>query len=156
MLPCFFFGGGCIRVKQVRFGKLAFLQQNGALFGPKKCDFRPFRATLSMKNVWSVLFLSLRGGGGGGRCLALWLTQVVTTLFRFVSPLPNTSTPSSPENAIRGPQKPSPGKCRKIPGNSGFPIKCYRDAKKKADPRNSGKFILGIPNWHFGMILLGG
>ena len=46
----------CIRVKQVRFGKLAFLQQNGALFGPKKCDFRPFRATFSMKNVWSVLF----------------------------------------------------------------------------------------------------
>ena len=49
-------GGGGIRVKQVRFGKLAFLQQNGALFGPKKCDFRPFRATFSMKNVWSVLF----------------------------------------------------------------------------------------------------
>ena len=26
----------CIRVKQVRFGKLAFLQQNGPCFGPKK------------------------------------------------------------------------------------------------------------------------
>ena len=39
------------------------------------------------------------------------------------SPLLNISTPSFPENAIRGPTKPSPGKCRKIPGNSGFPIK---------------------------------
>ena len=45
-----------IRVKQVRFGKLAFPQLNGALFGPRNCDFRPFRATFSMKNVWSVLF----------------------------------------------------------------------------------------------------
>ena len=31
----FFFGGRSIRVKQVRFGKLAFLQQNGACFGTK-------------------------------------------------------------------------------------------------------------------------
>ena len=43
--------GGCIRVKQARFGKLAFLQQNGALFWPKKRDFRLFRATFSVKNV---------------------------------------------------------------------------------------------------------
>ena len=32
-----------------------------------------------------------------------------------LSPLPNISTSSSPENAIPGPQKPSPGKCQKIP-----------------------------------------
>ena len=31
-----------IRVKQVRFGKLAFLQQDGAFFGPKNAHFRPF------------------------------------------------------------------------------------------------------------------
>ena len=36
-----------IHLKQVRFGKLTFLQQNGAFFGPNICDFRPFRATSS-------------------------------------------------------------------------------------------------------------
>ena len=36
------------------------------------------------------------------------------------SPLPHMSTSSSPEHAIWGPQEPSPGKCRKIPGNSGL------------------------------------
>ena len=48
-------GGGCIRVKQVRFGKLAFLQQNGAFFGPKNRHFRPFRATFSVKKFGPVL-----------------------------------------------------------------------------------------------------
>ena len=48
------------------------------------------------------------------------------------------------------PKKLSPGKCRKIPGNSGLPIKEYGNAKKKADPGNSGKFILGIP-WRMRM-----
>ena len=55
-----------------------------------------------------------------------------------------------------GDPKPSPEKCRKIPGNSGFPVKEDRNAKKKADSGNSGKFILGILNGHFGMISLGG
>ena len=46
------------------------------------------------------------------------------------------------------PKKPSPGKCRKIPGNSGFPVKSYRNAKRRADPGNPGKFILlRGPNW---------
>ena len=43
-----------------------------------------------------------------------------------------------------------------IPGNSGFPIKEYGNAKKKADPGSSGKFSPGIPNEHFGVIFLGG
>ena len=54
-------GVGGIRVKQVRFGKLAFLQQNGAFFGPKKRHFRLFRATFSVKkfdpllcDIWST------------------------------------------------------------------------------------------------------
>ena len=38
-----------IRVKQVRFGKLAFLQQNGAFFEPQERDFRLFRATFSVQ-----------------------------------------------------------------------------------------------------------
>ena len=42
-------GGGVIRLKQVRFGKLGLLQLNGALFGRKKRDFRPFRAASSVK-----------------------------------------------------------------------------------------------------------
>ena len=76
--------GGGIRVKQVRFGKLALLQQNGAVFVPKKPDFRPFRATFSVKKFgpllceqWSACtFGSLKcfllffiGGGGGGEGL---------------------------------------------------------------------------------------
>ena len=36
-------------------------------------------------------------------------------------PPPNTSTSSSPEDAVRGSQKPSPGKCQKILGN--LPLK---------------------------------
>ena len=40
--------------------------------------------------------------------------------------------------------------------DSGLPIKEYSNVKKTADPGNSGKFILGIPNGHFGMIFLGG
>ena len=32
-------------VKRARFGKLAFFLQNGAFFGPKIGDFRPFRTT---------------------------------------------------------------------------------------------------------------
>ena len=43
--------GGCIRVKQVRFGKLAFLQQNGSFFGPKICDFRPFGTMFQWKKL---------------------------------------------------------------------------------------------------------
>ena len=38
-------GGGGRRVKQVQCGKLAFLLQNGAFFGPKNDHFRPFRTT---------------------------------------------------------------------------------------------------------------
>ena len=38
------------------------------------------------------------------------------------SPLPNISTPSPPKTRFGDPQKPSPRKCRKIAGNSGFPI----------------------------------
>ena len=34
-------------MKQARFGKLAFLQLNGAIFGPKDADVRPFRTTFS-------------------------------------------------------------------------------------------------------------
>ena len=48
-------------MKKGRFGKLAFLQQNGAFFGPKKRDFRPFHATFSvekfgplLRDFWSV------------------------------------------------------------------------------------------------------
>ena len=33
------------RVKQAQCGKLAFLLQNGAFFGPKNDHFRPFRTT---------------------------------------------------------------------------------------------------------------
>ena len=40
-----------IRVKQVRFGKLAFLQQRRAFFEPKKRDFRPFRVTFAVNNL---------------------------------------------------------------------------------------------------------
>ena len=47
-------GGGCIRVKQVRFGKLAFLQQNGAFLGKNNLDSRPFRAMFSVKKVGST------------------------------------------------------------------------------------------------------
>ena len=43
--------GHGIRVKQARFGKLAFSQQNGACFGQKICDFRPFRTTFSVKKL---------------------------------------------------------------------------------------------------------
>ena len=59
-----------IRVKQARFGKLAFLQQNGALFGPKKRDFRPFRATFSVKKFGPLLcdFWSI-GTFGSVRCV---------------------------------------------------------------------------------------
>ena len=50
---------------------------------------------------------------------------------------------------------------REMPENSGkFPgfllKKKERNVKKQAAPGNSGKFIVGIPNWHFGMIFLGG
>ena len=65
----------------------------------------------------------------------------------------NVSTSFSPKSAIRGSQKPSPGKCRKIPGNSGFPIKENSNAERGADPGNSAKFILGTLNGHFGMLL---
>ena len=51
----FFWGGGGIRVKQVRFGKLALPQLNGSFFGPKKCDFRPFCTTFSMKKFGPAL-----------------------------------------------------------------------------------------------------
>ena len=44
-----------IRVKQVRFSKVAFLQQNGAFFGRKICEFRPFRATFSVKKFGPLL-----------------------------------------------------------------------------------------------------
>ena len=71
----------------------------------------------------------------------------------YDSPLPNISTPSFPENAIWGPQKPSPRKCRKVPG---FLLDNVETPRKKADPGNSGKFVPGIPNGHFGMIFLGG
>ena len=37
-------------MKQVRFGKSAFSQLNGAFFVPKKSDFRLFRATFSERN----------------------------------------------------------------------------------------------------------
>ena len=42
------------------------------------------------------------------------------------SPLPNISTSSFPENAFWEPRKPFPGKCRNIPGNSGFLLPCVR------------------------------
>ena len=58
------------------------------------------------------------------------------------SPLPNISTPSSPENAIRWPQKPSPGKCQKIPGNSGLPVKQCRERPRERP-------IQGIPGNSF-------
>ena len=44
-----------IRVKQARFRKLAFLQQKGAFLGPKRRDFRPFRATVSVKKFGPFL-----------------------------------------------------------------------------------------------------
>ena len=37
-------------MKQVRFGKLAFLQLNGAFFEPKNACVRPFRTTFSARN----------------------------------------------------------------------------------------------------------
>ena len=46
------------------------------------------------------------------------------------------ATSTSPENAIRGPQKSPLGRCWKGPGYSGHPIK---DLGMEADPRNSGK-----------------
>ena len=39
-----------------------------------------------------------------------------------------------PKKAIHGTQKPSPGKCRKIPGNSVFPTELYRNANQQTDP----------------------
>ena len=76
---------------------------------------------------------------------------------RYTSPLPNISTSSSPQSVIWGPPKPSPGNCQKTPGNSGFPFGENRRAKTKAVPaKNPEKFILGIPNGHFGMIFLAG
>ena len=61
-----------------------------------------------------------------------------------------------PRNAIWGPQQPS----REMPEESGmfrgFPLKNKTEKfQEKADPRNSGKFILGIPNGHFGIIFPG-
>ena len=50
-----------------------------------------------------------------------------------------------------GNPKSPPGKCRRIRENSGFPCKEFSNAKQKADPENSRKLILGIPNGHFGM-----
>ena len=35
---------------QVRFGKLAFLRQNGAFLNQKNANFRPFCTTFSVKN----------------------------------------------------------------------------------------------------------
>ena len=52
---CMLQGHLCIRVKQVRFGKLAFPQQNGAIFWTKTCDLGPFRATFSVKKFGKLL-----------------------------------------------------------------------------------------------------
>ena len=54
------------------------------------------------------------------------------------------------------PKSPLQGNACEIRGNSGLPVKEFSHAEKKADPGNSGKFILGLPNRHFGMIFLGG
>ena len=51
-------------------------------------------------------------------------------MFNHGSPLPNISTSSSPENAIRGTQKLSPGICRKILVRSGFLLKNIGMPKK--------------------------
>ena len=59
-----------IRVKQVRFGKVAFLEHKGAFFGPNVCDFRPFRATFSVQKFGPLLcdFWSI-GTFGSVRCV---------------------------------------------------------------------------------------
>ena len=55
-------------LKQAGFGKLAFLQQNGAFFGPrKKHDFGPFRATFSVK-----ILVHSCATNGLLACLVLW------------------------------------------------------------------------------------
>ena len=66
-------------------------------------------------------------------------------------PLPNVSTSSSPENAIWGPPKPLL-QLENSKKKQGFLFKEQNEAKQKADPGNAGKFSLGIPNGHFGMI----
>ena len=48
-------------MKQVRFGKLAFLQQNGAFFGPKKPDFRLFTGGGGVGGSQSILQAQQRG-----------------------------------------------------------------------------------------------
>ena len=49
---------------------------------------------------------------------------------------------------------------REMPENSGeiqgFLLSNIEMPRKRANPGNSGKFVLGIPNGHFGMIFLGG
>ena len=45
-----------MRVKQVRFGRLALLQLNGAFLGQRKSEFRQFRATFSVKKFDPFLF----------------------------------------------------------------------------------------------------
>ena len=119
----------------------------------KKVRLLEFRANSAQQffTFWRAIFKRRPAA----RQTSLPLNPTFST-YDYNAPLPNISTSCSPVNVIWGPQKPNPGKCRKIPGHSGFPMKDYSNAKKKADPRNSGTFILGIPNGHFGMMLLGG
>ena len=66
--PCFFHTYTGRRVKQVRFGKLAFLQLNGAIFYPKNVDLWPFRTTFSANGragVETVRFSRFWGISGG-------------------------------------------------------------------------------------------
>ena len=64
----------------------------------------------------------------------------------FCGPL---TTSSSPENEIRETPKPFPGKCRRIPTDSGFPIKETRNAKKRPIQGIPGNSFLGprTPLW---------
>ena len=63
-------------MKQARFGKLALLQQNGASFWPNNRDFRPFRATFSVKKFGPLLreFWSI-GTFGSARCVLCFSAQ---------------------------------------------------------------------------------
>ena len=54
--------GGGRRVKRARFGKLAFLLQNGAFFGPKIGHFWPFRTTFSARNRQMPILIARKCG----------------------------------------------------------------------------------------------
>ena len=105
----------CIRVKQVWFGKLAFLQQNGAMFWPKICDFWPFRATFSVESFGSLLCEQWSAPTFGFvkyflRFSAVWFCEVLFVLFSTKTRVwgmmrcPNMSK-GGPKRAIFGHKK---------------------------------------------------